>query len=179
MHPNTLLFKTELGQSEIAKRAILQSRPLRNVLLLVDGKRDITVLQDMMRAISAPEDALEQLLGLGLISAPPTQVEEPVQADTDDSFLHNDSELPPELLIDTRPSALQGNPAEDLAQLSEQLVNLVSAHVGTIKAYGLQRKIAQCGNSEQLLLLLPEVKDAIAAREGEQKANALLRTLNV
>ena len=38
------------------------------VLLMVDGKRDVPALQDLIQSISAPEDALDQLLGLGLIA---------------------------------------------------------------------------------------------------------------
>ena len=64
MRQDSVLFKTGKGQDEIAKRAVLQSRVLRNVLLLVDGKRDVQTLRELMQAISAPEDALEQLLAL-------------------------------------------------------------------------------------------------------------------
>ena len=89
MRQDSVLFKTEKGQDEIAKRAVLQSRVLRNVLLLVDGKRNLQTLRELMQAISAPEDALEQLLALELIAAPTVEEEA-------DSFLHDDDELPSE-----------------------------------------------------------------------------------
>jgi len=71
MDSQTLLCKTACGQNEIARRELLQSRVMRNVLLLVDGKRDVRDLQQMMQALCAPPDALEQLLDLGLIAALP------------------------------------------------------------------------------------------------------------
>ncbi len=61
--------KTAAGQSEISRRSDRLSRPLRNVLLCVDGRRDAGALQALIGAIGAPPDALEQLLALGLIGS--------------------------------------------------------------------------------------------------------------
>ncbi len=177
MSPETLLFKTELGQSEISKQAILQSRPLRNVLLWVDGKRDVHSLQDMMRAISAPEDALAQLLELGLIAVPPAQIGVPELAQADDAFLHDDTEFPPELDLATGSAPEQPPAAADFLRLYQQINSLVSANLGMIKAYSLQLKIEQCQTPDQLIALLPEIKTALVAKHGEAKAIALLRQL--
>jgi hypothetical protein len=181
MRPNAIFSKTEQGQSEIARRSTLQSRVLRNVLLLVDGKRDVQTLRELMQAISAPEDALEQLLALELIAAPavpepPTAA--PAVEEEADSFLHDDDELPSELALEP-PSdqSAKINTSADFSSLYEQINGLVSSHLGMIKAYGLQLKIEQCQTPDQLLALLPEIKDALASRHGEPKAIALLRQL--
>lgn len=171
MRQDSVLFKTGKGQDEIAKRAVLQSRVLRNVLLLVDGKRDVQTLRELMQAISAPEDALEQLLALELIAAP--AVEEAA-----DSFLHDDDELPSELALE--PPSVQSakvNTSVDFSSLYEQINGLVSSHLGMIKAYGLQLRIEQCQTPDQLLALLPEIKAALVAKHGEPKAINLLRQL--
>ena len=171
MRQDSVLFKTEKGQDEIAKRAVLQSRVLRNVLLLVDGKRNVQTLRELMQAISAPEDALEQLLALELIAAP--KVEEEA-----DSFLHDDDELPSELALE--PLDVQSekiNTTADFSSLYEQINGLVSSHLGMIKAYGLQLRIEQCQTPDQLLALLPEIKAALVAKHGEPKAINLLRQL--
>ena len=181
MRPESLLFKTGKGQDEIAKRAVLQSRVLRNVLLLVDGKRDVQTLRELMQAISAPEDALEQLLALELIAAPAVP-EQPAAApaveEEADSFLHDDDELPSELALE--PPSVQSakvNTSADFSSLYEQINGLVSSHLGMIKAYGLQLKIEQCQTPDQLLALLPEIKAALVAKHGEPKAINLLRQL--
>lgn len=181
MGPETLLFKTALGQKEIARQAVLNSRPLRNVLLLVDGKRDVQSLQVMMRAISAPADALEQLLALGLIAAPVVPAEPspepPAEEQTSDAFLHDDDELPPELDLDTRSAAEHEHDAAGFSSVYQQLNGLVSTHLGMIKAYSMQLKIEQCQTADQLLALLPEIKAALTAKHGEAKAISLLRQL--
>lgn len=181
MRPESLLLKTGKGQDEIAKRAVLQSRVLRNVLLLVDGKRDVQTLRELMQAISAPEDALEQLLALELIVAP-ADPEPPAAAPTVeeevDSFLHDDNELPSELALEIpHAQTTKVNTPADFSSLYEQIYGLVSSQLGRIKAYGLQLKIEQCQTPDQLLALLPEIKDALASRHGEPKAIALLRQL--
>ena len=185
MSPDPLLyFKAELGQREIAKQNLLQSRPLRNVLLMVDGKRDVPALQALIASISAPQDALEQLLALGLIAAPvvaqappaaPAEPEPDVEAS--DSFLHDDDELPSELHLDTRSAVEHADPHADFSSLYQQLNALVSANLGMIKAYGMQLKIEQCQTADQLLALLPEIKAALVAKHGDAKAVALLRQL--
>ncbi|MEW6559062.1 MAG: hypothetical protein AB1412_02525 [Pseudomonadota bacterium] len=187
MKPETLLFKTELGQREMARQSVLKSRPLRNVLLLVDGKRDVQSLQAMMRAISAPDDALEQLLALGLIAAPEEpEVAVPTTAPTSEApetppdasgFLHDDDELPSELHLDTRSALEHEADAQAFSVLYQRINALVSDQLGMIKAYGMQLKIEQCQNAEQLLALLPEIKAALAARHGEKRAVELLREL--
>ncbi|HML81239.1 MAG TPA: hypothetical protein PKE37_05665 [Thiomonas arsenitoxydans] len=171
MRQDSVLFKTEKGQDEIAKRAVLQSRVLRNVLLLVDCKRNVQTLRELMQAISAPEDALEQLLALELIAAPKVE-------DEADSFLHDDDELPSELALE--PLDVQSakvNTTADFSSLYEQINGLVSSHLGMIKAYGLQLRIEQCQTPDQLLALLPEIKAALVAKHGEPKAINLLRQL--
>jgi len=174
MDPQTLLCKTTRGQNEIARRELLQSRVMRNVLLLVDGKRDVRDLQQMMQALCAPPDALEQLLDLGLITAlpatAPPAADEPVPAD-------ESSAVPPELDIDTRVAPEAADDAADFASLYQQLNALVAAHLGMVKAYGLQLKIEQCQSTDDLLALLPDIKSALVARHGQTQAIALLRQL--
>jgi len=178
MKPETVLFKTSSGQSEMARQSVLTSRPLRNVLLLVDGKRDLQTLQSMMRAISAPDDAIKQLLALGLIAAP--EVPAPAAAtpeEASDAFLHDDDELPSELALDTRSAAEPEDAGVVFSSLYRRLNALVSGHLGMIKAYGIQLKIEQCQTAEELLALLPEIKAALVAKHGQAKAVALLRQL--
>ena len=179
MSPDILYFKTELGQREIAKQSLLHSRPLRNVLLMVDGKRDVPALQALIQSISAPEDALDQLLGLGLIAAPaaPPPPPAPAPVDASDSFLHDDDELPSELNLDTRTASEPVDRTADFSNLYQQINALVSANLGMIKAYGMQLKIEQCQTPDQLIALLPEIKAALVAKHGEAKAVALLRDL--
>jgi len=201
MDSQTLLCKTACGQNEIARRELLQSRVMRNVLLLVDGKRDVRDLQQMMQALCAPPDALEQLLDLGLIAAlpetaPPAPAagepaadapvadapvaDEPVADEPAADGLAEtagNSALPPELDIDTRVAPETADSAADFASLYQQLNALVSTHLGMIKAYGLQLKIEQCQTADDLLALLPDIKAALAARHGEAQAMALLRQL--
>jgi len=177
MNPDTVPFKTPSGQSEIARQSVLQSRVLRNVLLLVDGKRDLRTLQTMMQAISAPPDAIEQLLALGLISAPEQPTAKALAAPGSDGVPHED-----ENAAERAPASHGGTEPEDAAaafsRLYRKMNALVSGHLGMIKAYGIQLKIKQCQTADELLALLPEIKSALVAKHGEAEAVALLRRLD-
>ena len=60
--------KTEQGRAEIESRSRKLPGGLRSVLLLVDGRRTVAELQELAKRLNAPEDALQQLLSLELIS---------------------------------------------------------------------------------------------------------------
>lgn len=162
----------------MAKQAVLQSRALRNVLLLVDGKRNLRSLQDMMQAMSAPANAIEQLLALGLIAAQaePAAAASNPDGRASDRFLHEDDALPSKHAVDLRAAAEEDPPAE-FSSLYRRLNALVSGHLGMIKAFGLQLKIEQCQTTAELLALLPEIEAALQARHGSTQAAALLRQL--
>jgi hypothetical protein len=176
MNPDTVPFKTPLGQSEIARQSALQSRTLRNVLLLVDGKRDLRTLQSMMQAISAPPDAIEQLLALGLIAAPEPPAANALAAPGSDGSPHDDG-FGAERAADSRGRPEPEDAAAAFSSLYRKINAVVSSHLGMIKAYGIQLKVEQCQSADELLALLPEIKSALVAKHGEAKAVALLRQL--
>ncbi len=59
--------KTRIGQAEIETRALRLLPRLRNLLIIIDGRRDADALQALLGY--APAQALNELLGYGLIEA--------------------------------------------------------------------------------------------------------------
>ena len=68
MHKQAMPAKTDQGRAEIDNRERRLQAGLRSVLLLVDGRRTVAELQELGKRLNAPEDALQQLLSLQLIS---------------------------------------------------------------------------------------------------------------
>ena len=61
----TIYRKTRIGQAEIETRALRLLPRLRNLLIIIDGKRDAAALQGMLGY--EPAAALNELLAYGLI----------------------------------------------------------------------------------------------------------------
>lgn len=65
----TVFFKTDAGKQEILERSRKLTSGARSILLMADGQRNETELTELIAALHAPPDTLQQLLGLGLITA--------------------------------------------------------------------------------------------------------------
>jgi hypothetical protein len=63
----TFYRKSRIGQAEIETRALRLLPRLRNLLIIIDGRRDVHALQALLGY--EPGAALQELLGYGLIEA--------------------------------------------------------------------------------------------------------------
>ena len=131
--------KTEAGREEIQTRERKLSAVMRSVLLSVDGQRDEIELNLLAQGVRAPDDALTQLQGLGLIvvagGTPIKVAEQPV-------------------------TALWGADVERAKALGEWMVTSVRRHLG-IKSYLLQLRIERCQSGLELERLWPEIATAM------------------
>ena len=67
LETNWVLERTDIGQAEIATRALKLPMTARAVLLMVDGKSELSVLQRKMSGLADGMSILQSLLGNGLI----------------------------------------------------------------------------------------------------------------
>ena len=67
LEANWVLERTDIGQAEIATRALKLPMTARAVLLMVDGKSEVTQLQRKMTGLADGMSILESLLNNGLI----------------------------------------------------------------------------------------------------------------
>ncbi len=74
----TFYRKTRIGQAEIETRALRLMPRLRNLLIIIDGRRDAEALQALLGY--APATALHELLAYGLIEAVDQRTAEPAAA---------------------------------------------------------------------------------------------------
>lgn len=150
--------KTAAGLAEIGQRSDRLSRPLRNVLVCVDGKRDRAALQALGSSIGAPDDAVDQLITLELIT--------PADA----------AAKPPPAVFVPPPTAA-ASPDDGDAPSSRRcaaLADLAGEHLGLIRARGIQQRLQACRSEADLQALLPDLLDALASRLGEAQARLLL-----
>jgi hypothetical protein len=185
MQAAIIYAKSDTGLDEIRSRSGQLARPMRNLLLCVDGKRSVEELEALVRACGAPPDALQQLQSLGLIHAmqPPLHGEaqtavvpaEHAQA-TAAHAAGPDTLQPLDPALDAF-DAVAAKPASDYAQLYARMNALVSEHLGLLKSYSLQLKIEQCNSVDQLRALLPDLEMALSKAIGKEKAQSFLVSL--
>lgn len=151
-----LYYKTDAGKQEIQDRGRKLPASLRSLLLMVDGQRDQAQLRELMTGLRVPDDALEQLLVMGLVkrsepAAPPTAQASPA-APTLAALAAAAGPLPGEVQL----------PADfgRYRRLYEIVTDTVRRHMG-LKGYFLQLKIEKCADVDALLALLPEIATAL------------------
>ena len=162
--------KTPRGQEEIRSRGALLDRPMRNLLLCIDGRRDMASLQALVKACGAPQDALRKLESLGLI-APIATPPQPSRADPCDAA--GPDTLQP---MDTT-SGFGEAPQDDGAPLRARMLDLIEAYLDPVKTYTLHLDIERCNAPPALRALLPELEAALARALGAARARALVADL--
>lgn len=135
MFDSSFLSKTEAGRAEIQTRANKLPGALRSILLLVDGRRDVSSLRRLGAGLHGPTDALEQLMALRLIGT----VEAPEPA----------------------PSNAMSDVAMRYSMLSGLMTEAVRQHLG-LRGFFTQLKIERCADVAELERLLPDVTEAVA-----------------
>ena len=136
--------KTEAGRAEIGTRQHKLASPVRSLLLLVDGQRDIVQLRRIGETLRAPTDAIDQLATLGLIAPLGSAAAAPEPAST-----------------------VPSPAAQRYITLSGLMSEAVREHLG-LRGFMTQLRIERCGSADELLALLPDVTAAIAkARSAE------------
>lgn len=156
MEVGELYFKTDAGKQEIQDRGRRLPSSLRSLLLMVDGQRDQSQLRELMSGLHAPDDALEQLLVMGLVKRSETPSQTPL------------APLPGEVVI----------PAEfgRYRRLYEIVTDSVRRNLG-LKGYFLQLKVEKCADVDALLALLPEIATALTkAKDHTYASEWLART---
>jgi hypothetical protein len=157
--------KTDAGRQEIADRARRLPAQLRSILLVVDGHKDDSALQQIVAGLHAPEDALAQLQQMGLIARGGNASAAPAPA-------ASPSISPPADTI--HPSANPGDTpvsheaAQRYSHLYDAMSEAVRKHLG-LKGYFMQLRIERCSDAAALEALLPEFTAAL----GKAKSPAL------
>lgn len=139
----TVFIKTAAGRQEIEQRTRKLSAGVRSILLMIDGQRTLEELDDLIEALHAPPDTMAQLLVAGLAK--------PVESDASGSEAS-----------DAHETAHTLSPAaQRYVLLYTLLSDSIRAHLG-LKGYFLQLKVERAADADDLLQLLPLIRDALA-----------------
>ncbi|MDR6671453.1 hypothetical protein [Xanthomonas sp. 1678] len=178
MSENGWYAKTEAGRQEIADRARRLPAQLRSILLVVDGQKDDSTLQQIVAGVHAPDDALAQLQQMGLIrrggdaSLPASPLSSPSPSPSASSAPLAASAATVtdalQALADRADAPVSREAAQRYSRLYDAMSEAVRQYLG-LKGYFMQLKIERCSDAAALEALLPDLATAI----GKAKSPAL------
>ncbi|MBB4126799.1 hypothetical protein GGR77_002089 [Xanthomonas translucens] len=166
--------KTDAGRQEIADRARRLPAQLRSILLVVDGHKDDTALQQIVAGLHAPEDALAQLQQMGLIArgggAAAAPAAPPSTAASSAPSVASATTLADAIHASASPgdTPVSQEAAQRYSRLYDAMSEAVRKHLG-LKGYFMQLRIERCSDAAALEALLPEFTAAL----GKAKSPAL------
>lgn len=150
--------KTDAGRAEVGQRQHKLPSPVRSLLLLVDGQRDVPTLRRFAASLHAPADALDQLQALGLITL--------AGAGAAPAAAAAGGEPPP------------SDAAIRYITLSGLMSEGVRSYLG-MRGFMMQLRIERCGDIDDLLGLLPDLAAAIGkarSREFAEQWESIVRS---
>lgn len=143
--------KTDSGRAEIGSRQHKLAPPLRSLLLLVDGQRDASQLRHVAATLHAPNDAIDLLVQLGLITTAANEPAAPAAAPG-------------------TPDASPSDAALRYMTLSGLMSEGVREYLG-LRGFMTQLKIERCSNVDELLSVLPDITAAIGKSRNPEFAH--------
>ncbi|MET0289653.1 MAG: hypothetical protein ABW178_08505 [Pseudoxanthomonas sp.] len=153
----TVFIKTAAGRQEIEQRTRKLAAGVRSILLMIDGQRTLDELDAMIEALHAPPDTMAQLLVAGL--AKPVEAGAVAVSEAEEASHAAAATLSPA--------------AQRYIFLYTLLSDSIRAHLG-LKGYFLQLKVERATDADALLLLLPDIRDALAKVKKVQFADRWL-----
>lgn len=153
----TIYRKSRIGQAEIETRALRLLPRLRNLLIIVDGRRDVEALQAMLGY--APTDALNELLSYGLIETVPQRAGSQTPAPT---------ETAPPATASTPPAALDTAALEQLRKDAVRALNDALGPAAETTAIRMERARSEA----ELRTLVQRAADMIAGVRGNAAGRA-------
>jgi hypothetical protein len=168
-----LYGKTPAGFEEVRGRALKLPQRLRTMLIMVDGTRTVAQLREAARTLSAPEDFLDLLLGMGLVavdsSVAPARGPAPPASLAPGPVMAEPAALP--LAAVAGVVGVTASPEKFRAAL--KFMNDSAVDLLGLRAFFFTLKLEKCYSAHDLLALLPDFSKAIAKSNGPEMARAL------
>ncbi len=151
MGAGDIYAKTPLGVQEVSSRKMKLNPRLRTMLILVDGRQPVFILQEEGTKVGAPADFLTQLEALQLVTrggaAEPQKVADSGTHSADDEFMR--------------------------FRNAKDFMNVTVVNALGIKSFFFTLKLERAGNCEDLRGLVDAYREAIEKGSGAEEAEVL------
>ena len=175
------LARTPLGQQEISAKQMTLSRSARNLLLIIDAKRNAGDWLAMVRG--ATPDDLQQLASTGLVAlsagpaAPPPAAPAPALAAPAPAPVSAPAPPAGIPVVTARMSLGEALQQQGYQLLYDRMTAEARPLLGLIKGYKLILDIERCSGPDEIRLLAQQFVEQVRAQHGDAKARALAQRL--
>lgn len=178
MREQDVFGKTEAGREEIEHRQRRLAPPLRTLLLMVDGRRSVRELREVIAGVHAPADTLAQLQAMGLIEPASEAFGAPGQRQMAAPGGQGGDGVAGGMAVVSTATVGVPQPLAvgDYHRLYEGMSEAIRAHLG-LRGYFLQLKVERCEDAVALRALLPEMRQALAKARGADFADDWVRAI--
>lgn len=154
--------RTAKGQAEIAQGGKSLRGKLRTVLFLIDANKPLVDIEQQVKLIGAPVDAIDQLVAGGYVAeignaGAPAAAGAPVA-------------------LEAAVPAAQLTPEERVAnfRVAKTFMNETIVDALGIRAFGFTLKLERCSTAEDLIALLPAYTESLLKKVDREAARALV-----
>ncbi len=162
MSAGDIYSKTELGALELTQRKLKLAPRLRTMLILIDGRQPLLILEGEARKVGAPDDFIEQLARQGLVEKSGQVALTAAQAGT--------QEAPPIGAAQHDDDFARFRAAKDFMNAS--VVNAMG-----LKSFFFTLKLERAGTLDELAELVEPFRQALTKASGVEEAEVLTRRL--
>lgn len=164
-HGQSTLRAYRQGQAEIAQGGKSLRGKLRTVLFLIDANKPLVDIEQQVKLIGAPVDAIDQLVAGGYVAE--IGAAAPAASAVDAGA--------PVALAPTSPSAPL-TPEERVAnfRVAKTFMNETIVDALGIRAFGFTLKLERCSTAEDLIELLPTYTESLLKKVNREAARALV-----
>ena len=165
-NPPVIWTKTEAGRIEMQARMLVKERPLRNLLLVIDGIKTEAMLLANLAGISAQD--FQVLQSMGLIAPTASSARAPSQ--------QNKPSAPAAAAPVPVAAPAEPAPPVDYAQFTATLTQMISRELG-LRGFVLTLAVEKASTIEELQSVAQRTIDQIRDRKGEAAAMTAFRAL--
>ncbi len=171
--------KTPLGIDEVENRKLNLAPRLRTMLIMIDGRKAVSVLKESAIKFGCPEDFIESLEAAGLIAKLGAAVGTPAQAPA--TAPAPTVPVVPSVIGDAATtSPMPTPPVQDeyaRFRIAKDFMNTAVVNSLGMKAFFFTLKLERAGTVDDLRGLVKPFQDAIAKATSPAEADALTKQL--
>lgn len=154
------LIKTEIGQQAFKTRSPLFSARQRTAFIMFDGHKSVEQVLAAAASLGLTAEDVEHMVGHGILAPSPGD-EVIAQA-----------QVAQELAVQTAADAFSARSAQERYTDAKPLATKLTASLG-LRGFRLNLAVESAGGFDELLALLPKIRDAVGPKACEELERVL------
>ena len=154
------LIKTETGQQSFKARSPLFSARQRTAFIMFDGNKSVEQVLAAAASLGLTAEDVEHMVAHDMLAAAPGEA------------VLAQAQAAQDLAVQTAANAFSARPAQERYTEAKPLATKLTATLG-LRGFRLNLAVESAGGYDELLALLPKIRDAVGVKACEELERAL------